>query len=112
MQVETGVRFNCICPIVVDTPGFQRELEKIPKEQKAISMKLVEKQGGYLRYQYFFYFLFCVSYSSEFVAEGIVKLITDTSLNGKVMRVTSRKGHHFQEYPEEANGLEHFIENC
>ena len=50
MQVETGVRFNCICPVVVDSPGFQRELENTPKELKAIYMKLIEQQGGFLRY--------------------------------------------------------------
>ena len=50
MQVETGVRFNCICPIVVDTPAFWRELENTPKELKAIYMNYIEKQGGFLRY--------------------------------------------------------------
>ena len=61
MQVETGMRFSCICPVVVDTPMTQQELEKVPKELKAIYMKLIEQQGGYLRYLTIFYFYFCFS---------------------------------------------------
>ena len=49
-------------------------------------------------------------YSPDFVAEGIVKLITDTSLNGKIMRVTPRKGHHFEEFLHE--DVESFYKNC
>ena len=57
MQIETGVRFSCICPVLVDTPLIQQELEKVPKELKAVYMKLIEQQGGYLRYLAFFLFL-------------------------------------------------------
>ena len=35
------------------------------------------------------------------MAEGIMKLITDTSLNLQVMKVTPINGYEFQEYSEE-----------
>ena len=49
-----------------------------------------------------------LSCNPEFVGEGIIKLITDTSLNGKVMRVTPRKAYRFQEYED----IQHVLDNC
>lgn len=34
----------------------------------------------------------------ELIAEGMMKLITDTSLNGAVMKITCSKGIHFHTY--------------
>ena len=110
----TGVRVNCICPVIVDTPLIRGGLENaaVGKEMmKVLMLKLIEQQEGYLRYYIENTFLsskFCVSYSPEFVAEGIIKLITDTSLSRKIMCVTPRKGHHFQEYKD----IQHVLDNC
>lgn len=37
-----------------------------------------------------------------------MKLITDTSLNGKVMKISPRRGHYFEEYPS----YEEFVANA
>ena len=53
MQSMTGVRVNCICPVIVDTPLVQGGLENaaVGKEMmKVLMLKLIEQQGGYLRY--------------------------------------------------------------
>lgn len=97
-SILEGVRVNCICPGFVDTPLTRGGLELSPNlEMKKAILDAVDKMGGWL--------------STEFVAEGILKLITDTSLQGEIMRVTPRKGHHFQQYEERTpeNAFEDFL---
>lgn len=37
-------------------------------------------------------------YRPSLIAEGMIRLIKDTSLNGAVMKITSSKGIHFHTY--------------
>ena len=63
---------------------------------------IIEKAGGLLTY------VNCISalieneviiiFRAESVAEGIMKLISDTSLNGEILKLTIRKGLRFEKY--------------
>ena len=46
--------------------------------------------------------------SPEKVAEGILILITDSSLNGKIMKISPRRGHYYEEY----ESIEEFTANA
>ncbi|KAL1023720.1 hypothetical protein UPYG_G00045120 [Umbra pygmaea] len=87
-EVENyGVRINTICPAFVDTP-LLRSVEHEDNMGKFVKFKDDFKQSmikfGVLE--------------PALIAEGILRLITDTNLNGVVMKVTCSKGIHFHTY--------------
>ncbi|XP_010886554.1 15-hydroxyprostaglandin dehydrogenase [NAD(+)] [Esox lucius] len=87
-EVENnGVRINTMCPAFVDTP-LLRSVEHEDNMGKFVKFKDDFKQSmlkfGVLE--------------PERIAEGMLRLITDTSLNGAVMKITCSKGIHFHTY--------------
>ncbi|KAM9476930.1 15-hydroxyprostaglandin dehydrogenase [NAD(+)] [Clarias gariepinus] len=82
-----GVRINVLCPAFVDT-------------QLLLSVECEETMGKFVRYKDDIkqkMDLFGVLKPS-LIAEGMMRLITDDSLNGAVMKITCSKGIHFHEY--------------
>ncbi|NXI29254.1 PGDH dehydrogenase, partial [Sterrhoptilus dennistouni] len=82
-----GVRLNTICPGFVNTPILQ----SIDKE---------ENMGQYYSYKdeiknmMQFYGVL----DPSIIAEGLITIIEDDTLNGEVMKITASQGIHFQEY--------------
>lgn len=85
--MENGVRMNAICPGFVNTPI----LESIEKE---------ENMGQYIQYKD--HIKDMMKYygilDPAMIASGLIKLIEDDSLNGAIMKITTSKGIHFQDY--------------
>uniref|UniRef100_UPI0025413FD9 15-hydroxyprostaglandin dehydrogenase [NAD(+)] n=1 Tax=Euleptes europaea TaxID=460621 RepID=UPI0025413FD9 len=81
------VRINTICPSFVNTPILQ----SIEKE---------ENMGQYLTYKEQLkdminhYGLL----PPPLIAEGLIKILEDDTLNGEVMKITTNQGIHFHEY--------------
>ncbi|XP_047435657.1 15-hydroxyprostaglandin dehydrogenase [NAD(+)]-like [Mugil cephalus] len=84
---DYGVRINALCPAFVDTPL----LHSVDNEDNM--GKLVKFKDEFKRSMSKFGVL-----QPELIAEGMMKLITDTSLNGAVMKITCSKGIHFHTY--------------
>ncbi|KAM6132309.1 LOW QUALITY PROTEIN: 15-hydroxyprostaglandin dehydrogenase [NAD(+)] [Pterocles gutturalis] len=84
-----GVRLNTICPGFVNTPILQ----SIDKE---------ENMGQYYSYKdeiknmMQFYGVMDPSR----IAEGLITIIEDDTLNGEVMKITASQGIHFQQYSQ------------
>ncbi|XP_062430660.1 15-hydroxyprostaglandin dehydrogenase [NAD(+)] isoform X1 [Rhea pennata] len=82
-----GVRLNTICPGFVNTPILQ----SIDKE---------ENMGQYYSYKdeiknmMQFYGVM----DPSLIAEGLITIIEDDTLNGEVMKITASQGIHFQQY--------------
>ncbi|XP_044536609.1 15-hydroxyprostaglandin dehydrogenase [NAD(+)] isoform X3 [Gracilinanus agilis] len=84
---KNGVRINAICPGFVNTPILQ----SIEKE---------ENMGQYYEYKD------CIKDMMKFygvldpstIAKGLITIIEDDSLNGAIMKITTSKGIHFQNY--------------
>nr|XP_025960951.1 15-hydroxyprostaglandin dehydrogenase [NAD(+)] isoform X2 [Dromaius novaehollandiae] len=82
-----GVRLNTICPGFVNTPILQ----SIDKE---------ENMGQYYSYKdeiknmMQFYGVM----DPPLIAEGLITIIEDDTLNGEVMKITASQGIHFQQY--------------
>ncbi|XP_062991376.1 15-hydroxyprostaglandin dehydrogenase [NAD(+)] isoform X2 [Elgaria multicarinata webbii] len=90
-----GVRINTICPGFVNTPILQ----SIDKE---------ENMGQYSAYKdkikdmMKFYGIL----DPPLIAEGLLKILEDETLNGEVMKITTKEGIHFHSYiplPFQAN---------
>lgn len=85
--MSSGVRMNAICPGFVNTPILQ----SIEKE---------ENMGQYIDYadhikdMMKFYGIL----DPSMIASGLIRLIEDDALNGAIMKITTSKGIHFQEY--------------
>ncbi|XP_075716355.1 15-hydroxyprostaglandin dehydrogenase [NAD(+)] [Rhinoderma darwinii] len=82
-----GVRINTVCPAFVDTPL----LESIDKE---------ENMGEYYKYKdniKDMMKLFGVL-DPSLIAQGLVRLIEDETANGAVMKITTSRGIHFEEF--------------
>lgn len=84
---DYGVRINVLCPAFVDTPLLH-------------SVEKVENLGKFLKFKDDF-----KSKINKFgvlkpslIAEGMMRLITDPSLHGAVMKITCSKGIHFHSY--------------
>uniref|UniRef100_A0A8C5W6C6 15-hydroxyprostaglandin dehydrogenase [NAD(+)] n=1 Tax=Leptobrachium leishanense TaxID=445787 RepID=A0A8C5W6C6_9ANUR len=82
-----GVRINTVCPAFVDTPL----LESIEKEENMgqfykykDNIKDMMKSFGVL--------------NPSLIAKGLIDLIEDDSFNGAVMKITTSRGIHFEEY--------------
>lgn len=82
-----GVRINTICPGFVNTPILQT----IEKE---------ENMGQYLSYKEELKDM--IEYHGllppPLIAEGLIKILEDDTLNGEVMKITTKQGIHFHEY--------------
>ncbi|XP_072784469.1 15-hydroxyprostaglandin dehydrogenase [NAD(+)] isoform X2 [Taeniopygia guttata] len=82
-----GVRLNTICPGFVNTPILQ----SIDKE---------ENMGQYYSYKdeiknmMQFYGVM----DPSIIAEGLITIIEDDTLNGEVMKITASQGIHFHQY--------------
>ncbi|KAK2504954.1 hypothetical protein MC885_008145 [Smutsia gigantea] len=85
--MNSGVRLNAICPGFVNTPI----LKSIEKE---------ENMGQYIEYtgpikdMMKFYGIL----DPSVIANGLITLIEDDALNGAIMKITTSKGIHFQDY--------------
>ncbi|KAM6940255.1 15-hydroxyprostaglandin dehydrogenase [NAD(+)] [Xenentodon cancila] len=86
-QGDYGVRINVLCPAFVDTP-LLRTVEDEDNMGKFVKFKddfkVRMRKFGVLQ--------------PSLIAEGIMRLITDTSLNGAIMKITCSKGIHFHTY--------------
>ncbi|XP_006630023.1 15-hydroxyprostaglandin dehydrogenase [NAD(+)] [Lepisosteus oculatus] len=82
-----GVRINVLCPAFVDTALLQ----SVQEEEKM--GKFVKYKDDFKKRMDTFGLL-----PPSLIAEGVLKIITDNSLNGAVMKITSSKGIHFQNY--------------
>ncbi|XP_035275336.1 15-hydroxyprostaglandin dehydrogenase [NAD(+)] isoform X2 [Anguilla anguilla] len=84
---DYGVRINVLCPAFVDTPLLQ-------------SIEQEDNMGKFVKYKNSFkekIDKYGVLPPSK-IAEGMLRLITDSSLNGAVMKITCSKGIHFHTY--------------
>uniref|UniRef100_A0A4W6CY39 15-hydroxyprostaglandin dehydrogenase [NAD(+)] n=1 Tax=Lates calcarifer TaxID=8187 RepID=A0A4W6CY39_LATCA len=86
-QGNYGVRINVLCPAFVDTPL----LHSVEHEDNM--GKFVKFKDDFKRSMNKFGVL-----QPSLIAEGMMKLIVDTSLNGAVMKITCSKGIHFHTY--------------
>lgn len=82
-----GVRINVLCPAFVDTPLLQ----SVQHEDKM--GKFVKFKDDFRRSMDEFGIL-----QPSLIAEGMMRLITDDTLNGAVMKITCSKGIHFHMY--------------
>uniref|UniRef100_A0A8C1XQ31 15-hydroxyprostaglandin dehydrogenase n=1 Tax=Cyprinus carpio TaxID=7962 RepID=A0A8C1XQ31_CYPCA len=86
-QGNYGVRINTLCPAFVDTQ-LLRTVEHEETMGKFVKYKDEFKQRmdkyGILK--------------PSLIAEGMLRIITDESLNGAVMKITCSKGIHFHTY--------------
>lgn len=86
-QGNYGVRINTLCPAFVDTQLLQT-VEHEETMGKFVKYKDEFKQRmdkyGVLK--------------PSLIAEGMLRIITDESLNGAVMKITCAKGIHFHTY--------------
>uniref|UniRef100_A0A1X7TVP8 15-hydroxyprostaglandin dehydrogenase [NAD(+)] n=1 Tax=Amphimedon queenslandica TaxID=400682 RepID=A0A1X7TVP8_AMPQE len=79
---EKGIRINCICPYFVDTTMGRAGLKALPEAEANEVLK-----NGILK--------------PEFIAKGIMDLITDTSRNGAILRANPWQGLMYQRYKED-----------
>ncbi|XP_058495487.1 15-hydroxyprostaglandin dehydrogenase [NAD(+)] isoform X1 [Solea solea] len=86
-QGDYGVRINALCPAFVDTPL----LHSVECEDHM--GKFVKFKDDFKRSMIKFGVL-----QPPLIAEGMMRLITDSSLNGAVMKITCSKGIHFHTY--------------
>ncbi|XP_022540268.1 15-hydroxyprostaglandin dehydrogenase [NAD(+)] isoform X1 [Astyanax mexicanus] len=86
-QCDYGVRINALCPAFVDTQLLQT-VESEETMGKFVKFKDEFKQRmdkyGVLK--------------PSLIAEGMMRIITDETLNGAVMKITCSKGIHFHTY--------------
>ncbi|XP_037328640.1 15-hydroxyprostaglandin dehydrogenase [NAD(+)] [Pungitius pungitius] len=86
-QGNYGVRINTLCPAFVDTPLLHSV------EHEDTMGKFVKFKDDFKRSMSKFGVL-----QPSLIAEGMMRLIMDTTLNGAVMKITCSKGIHFHTY--------------
>lgn len=86
-QGNYGVRINVLCPAFVDTPL----LHSVEHEDNM--GKFVKFKDDFKRSMDKFGVL-----QPSLIAEGMMRLVADSSLNGAVMKITCSKGIHFHTY--------------
>lgn len=84
---DYGVRINVLCPAFVDTPL----LHSVEHEDNM--GKFVKFKDDFKRSMSKFGVL-----QPSLIAEGMMRLITDSTLHGAVMKITCSKGIHFHTY--------------
>jgi 15-hydroxyprostaglandin dehydrogenase (NAD) len=85
--MNSGVRLNAICPGFVNTPilkSFEKEKNMGQYFEYTDHIKDMMKYFGIL--------------DPSMIANGLITLIEDDGLNGAIMKITTSKGIHFQEY--------------
>ncbi|NWY04366.1 PGDH dehydrogenase, partial [Nothoprocta ornata] len=82
-----GVRLNTICPGFVNTPILQ----SIDKEE---NMGQYYSHKDEIKNMMQFYGVM----DPSIIAEGLITIIEDDTLNGEVMKITASQGIHFQQY--------------
>ncbi|KAM8842545.1 15-hydroxyprostaglandin dehydrogenase [NAD(+)] [Synchiropus picturatus] len=82
-----GVRINVLCPAFVDTPLL-------------LSVEQEDNMGKFVKYKDEFKHSMNKHgiLQPSLIAEGMMRLILDSSLNGAVMKITCSKGIHFHSY--------------
>uniref|UniRef100_A0A8B9X6G3 15-hydroxyprostaglandin dehydrogenase [NAD(+)] n=1 Tax=Bos mutus grunniens TaxID=30521 RepID=A0A8B9X6G3_BOSMU len=85
--MNSGVRLNAICPGFVNTPI----LKSIEKEENM--GKYIEYMGPIKDMMKYYGIL-----DPSMIANGLITLIEDDALNGAIMKITTSKGIHFQDY--------------
>ncbi|KAM9793109.1 15-hydroxyprostaglandin dehydrogenase [NAD(+)] [Neosynchiropus ocellatus] len=82
-----GVRINVLCPAFVDTPLL-------------LSVEQEDNMGKFVKYKEEFKHSMSKYgiLQPSLIAEGMMRLILDSSLNGAVMKITCSKGIHFHSY--------------
>ncbi|MBN3300049.1 PGDH dehydrogenase, partial [Amia calva] len=82
-----GVRINVLCPGFVDTPLLQ-------------SVDNEDNMGKFIKYKDDIKKIMDIYgvLPPSVIAEGMLRIITDDTLNGAVMKITSSKGIHFENY--------------
>ncbi|CAI9158718.1 unnamed protein product [Rangifer tarandus platyrhynchus] len=85
--MNSGVRLNAICPGFVNTPI----LKSIEKEENM--GKYIEYMGPIKDMMKYYGVL-----DPSMIANGLITLIEDDALNGAIMKITTSKGIHFQDY--------------
>jgi NAD(P)-dependent dehydrogenase (short-subunit alcohol dehydrogenase family) len=73
LQAEANIRVNCVCPGVVNTPMVTAVTEGLTPEQ-------IEQRAAFLKTM--------PMIDPETIADAVLQLITDDSLNGVAMAVT------------------------
>ena len=73
LKLEADIRVNCVCPGVVDTPMVRYDDRNLTPEEKAARNALLNTMP---------------LMAPETIAEAVLQLITDESLNGVAMAVT------------------------
>ncbi|KAM6267444.1 15-hydroxyprostaglandin dehydrogenase [NAD(+)] isoform 1-T1 [Spheniscus humboldti] len=84
-----GVRLNTICPGFVNTPILQ----SIDKEE---NMGQFYSYKDEIKNMMQFYGVM----DPSIIAEGLITIIEDDTLNGEVMKITASQGIHFQQYSQ------------
>lgn len=85
--MNSGVRLNVICPGFVNTPI----LKSIESEE---NMGRYIGQMDQIKAMMKFYGIL----DPSMIANGLITLIEDDTLNGAIMKITTSKGIHFQDY--------------
>ncbi|MEQ2209178.1 hypothetical protein XENOCAPTIV_026004, partial [Xenoophorus captivus] len=100
---DYGVRINVLCPAFVDTPllltvenednmgKFVKFKDDFKRSMNKFGVLHSAAGGTSLRPEE-------ITGSPSLIAEGMMRLITDNSLNGAVMKITCSKGIHFHTY--------------
>lgn len=81
-----GVRINTICPAYVNTPLLQ----SIDKEDNMGQYSVYKQELKDMMKLY-------GTLEPQIIAEGLIKILEDDSLNGEIMKITTSKGIHFHE---------------
>ncbi|XP_066488941.1 15-hydroxyprostaglandin dehydrogenase [NAD(+)] isoform X1 [Tiliqua scincoides] len=82
-----GVRINAICPAFVNTPILQ----SIDNEENMGQYSVYKEEIKDLMKLYGIL-------DPPIIAEGLIKILEDDTLNGQVMKITTKQGIHFHEY--------------